>query len=71
MDDAFIRRMHFTVEFPFPEEDSRLRIWRNIFPIETPLDENIDFDPDIHILKADQMNNEVTEVIMFNIFRKV
>ncbi len=44
LDEAFVRRMHFTVDFPFPDEDSRLRIWQNIFPDETPLDRNIDFD---------------------------
>jgi SpoVK/Ycf46/Vps4 family AAA+-type ATPase len=43
MDEAFVRRMHFTVEFPFPEENYRLRIWRNIFPKETPLNKKIDF----------------------------
>jgi len=44
MDEAFVRRMHFTVEFPFPEENYRLRIWQNIFPVETPQGENIDFN---------------------------
>jgi SpoVK/Ycf46/Vps4 family AAA+-type ATPase len=44
MDEAFVRRMHFTVEFPFPEEESRLKIWQHIFPPETPLAEDIDFD---------------------------
>ena len=44
MDDAFVRRMHFTVEFPFPEENYRLSIWKNIFPDETPQGKNIDFD---------------------------
>ena len=24
-------------------------------------DENIDFDPEVHILKAEQMNNEIIE----------
>ena len=43
MDEAFVRRMHFTVEFPFPEENYRLQIWRNIFPGEAPLDQKIDF----------------------------
>ncbi|NIM14307.1 MAG: AAA family ATPase [Candidatus Aminicenantes bacterium] len=44
MDEAFVRRMHFTVEFPFPEETSRRQIWKNIFPSETPLGKNIDFN---------------------------
>ena len=32
MDDAFVRRMHFTVEFPFPSSSSRRRIWERIWP---------------------------------------
>ncbi|MBN2444774.1 MAG: ATP-binding protein [Spirochaetales bacterium] len=43
IDDAFERRLHFAIQFPFPNEDSRLRIWKGIFPPETPLDDNIDF----------------------------
>lgn len=43
MDEAFVRRMHFTVEFPFPEEMYRLQIWQHIFPKETPLEETVDF----------------------------
>jgi SpoVK/Ycf46/Vps4 family AAA+-type ATPase len=32
MDDAFVRRMHFTVEFPFPGERERHRIWSRTWP---------------------------------------
>jgi SpoVK/Ycf46/Vps4 family AAA+-type ATPase len=44
LDDAFARRMHFTVEFPFPEEEHRRRIWEITFPPETPRAADIDFD---------------------------
>ncbi len=43
LDEAFLRRMHFIVEFPFPEAEQREMIWRNIFPAETPLADDIDF----------------------------
>jgi SpoVK/Ycf46/Vps4 family AAA+-type ATPase len=43
MDEAFVRRMHFTVEFPYPEPDARRRIWEIAFPAEAPLSPNIDF----------------------------
>ncbi len=36
MDDAFVRRMHFTIEFPFPSAQDRLRIWQRIWPQQTP-----------------------------------
>lgn len=44
MDEAFTRRLQFIVEFPFPDEASRLRIWRGMFPSQAPRDESIDFD---------------------------
>jgi hypothetical protein len=43
MDDAFTRRMRFIVEFPFPEDEDRLRIWRSVWPTEVPLAPDIDF----------------------------
>jgi SpoVK/Ycf46/Vps4 family AAA+-type ATPase len=42
MDDAFIRRLHFTVEFPFPSEEDRLRIWENVWPETAPRDPGLD-----------------------------
>jgi hypothetical protein len=44
MDESFIRRLAITVLFPFPEEADRNRIWRGIWPAETPLSKDIDFD---------------------------
>jgi len=41
VDEAFARRMHFSVEFPFPEEPDRYQIWQRIFPPEAPLDEDV------------------------------
>jgi SpoVK/Ycf46/Vps4 family AAA+-type ATPase len=37
IDSAFQRRLRFIVPFPFPDERDRERIWRRIFPAETPL----------------------------------
>jgi len=37
IDEAFTRRIRFIIEFPFPDEASRLRIWQGIFPKKTPL----------------------------------
>lgn len=44
IDDAFFRRMHFAVEFPFPEAAYRYRIWQQHVPPEAPLDGDIDFN---------------------------
>lgn len=44
MDGAFLRRLHFTIKFPFPDEGSREMIWRNIFPSQTPVGGGVDFN---------------------------
>lgn len=41
LDDAFIRRLHGAIEFPMPEEQDRLEIWRRTFPREAPLGPDI------------------------------
>lgn len=42
LDKAFVRRLRFIVDFPFPAIEERTEIWRRIFPSETPVDENLD-----------------------------
>jgi SpoVK/Ycf46/Vps4 family AAA+-type ATPase len=42
MDDAFARRIRFVVEFPFPNEASRERIWQTHFPAEAPVSLDVD-----------------------------
>ncbi len=41
LDTAFLRRIRFLVQFPFPDAAQRAEIWRRIFPRETPT-ENLD-----------------------------
>jgi SpoVK/Ycf46/Vps4 family AAA+-type ATPase len=36
IDEAFLRRMHFAIEFTSPGEDLREQIWTNIFPKKFP-----------------------------------
>lgn len=43
LDEAFARRMHHTIEFPFPDALYRERIWRGMFPPQAPLAEGVDF----------------------------
>jgi hypothetical protein len=42
LDVAFTRRLNFIVEFPFPDEGSRLRIWQKIWPAEAPRSKDLD-----------------------------
>jgi len=44
LDDAFLRRLQFTVLFPFPEREERLEIWRRVFPSEAPLAADADLE---------------------------
>jgi SpoVK/Ycf46/Vps4 family AAA+-type ATPase len=44
IDEAFERRFHFIINFPLPNKEQRLLIWKNIFPKAAPLDGEIDFD---------------------------
>jgi SpoVK/Ycf46/Vps4 family AAA+-type ATPase len=41
MDDAFIRRLQFSINFPSPNERDRLRIWKRVFPDTSPLDSQL------------------------------
>ncbi len=43
LDHAFLRRLRFTVDFPFPGVTERAAIWRGIFPRQTPV-EGLDFN---------------------------
>jgi len=36
LDEAFLRRIRFVVQFPFPDAALRAEIWRRIFPAATP-----------------------------------
>jgi hypothetical protein len=37
LDPAFLRRLRFVIEFPFPDEAQRRAIWQRVFPPATPL----------------------------------
>lgn len=43
IDEAFMRRIRYLVEFPFPNEEIRRQIWESSFAQEVPL-EDVDFE---------------------------
>ncbi len=43
LDQAFTRRLQFLIDFPFPDENDRQRIWQALFPASVPHDLAIDF----------------------------
>ncbi len=42
LDDAFTRRLQFIVNFPFPDQEYRLRIWQVLMPPDLPLADDLD-----------------------------
>ena len=42
MDDAFLRRLDFVIDFPFPEAEDRERIWRLLLPEAAPIAKDVD-----------------------------
>ncbi|MEZ5351550.1 MAG: AAA family ATPase [Bryobacteraceae bacterium] len=44
LDAAFTRRLTFIVEFPFPDENSRRRIWQGIWPRKVPRSGDMDLE---------------------------
>ena len=42
LDNAFVRRLRFIVNFQFPNPSERQKIWQKVFPKEVPI-ENLDF----------------------------
>ena len=43
LDEAFTRRIQFIIDFPFPDEEERARIWQVLFPAGVPRTDDIDF----------------------------
>lgn len=44
LDDAFLRRLDFAVDFPAPDVEERKRIWVSSFPPAAPLGADADFE---------------------------
>lgn len=44
IDEAFLRRLTYVVEFPFPEAAERRRIWTVCVPSEMPVEKTIDWE---------------------------
>jgi SpoVK/Ycf46/Vps4 family AAA+-type ATPase len=43
LDEAFLRRLRFVIDFPLPEEAQRKKIWQQVIPPSAKADE-LDFD---------------------------
>ena len=43
LDPAFVRRLRFIVDFPYPGPEERKNMWQKVFPPETKVEE-LDYD---------------------------
>jgi hypothetical protein len=43
LDEAFVRRLAFTIHFPFPEERERQSLWKKVWPVDTAIAPGVDF----------------------------
>lgn len=43
LDKAFVRRLRFIVDFPFPGTEERAAIWQKVFPPDMPIDPSLDY----------------------------
>jgi hypothetical protein len=61
LDSAFMRRIRFVVNFPFPSKRSRARIWKRVFPSSTPTD-----SLDVELLSRMRITGEQIHNIALN-----
>lgn len=60
IDEAYLRRLHYHVSFPFPDERQRLRIWQRMFPDQAPKSEiDLAFLANRFALSAGHLKNVV------------
>ena len=43
LDQAFTRRLAFSIHFPFPDKAARMQIWQGAWPHDFPLSQEVDF----------------------------
>jgi SpoVK/Ycf46/Vps4 family AAA+-type ATPase len=65
IDDAFLRRIHALVEFPIPDAQLRLRIWRGLFPdgVVRPADEELASLAERFNLSGGRIRNVVVDAV--------
>jgi SpoVK/Ycf46/Vps4 family AAA+-type ATPase len=44
IDEAFLRRLDFAIDFPFPDAADRVHIWRRLLPDGAPVGADVDVD---------------------------
>ncbi len=60
LDSAFLRRLRFVIDFPFPTASLRRRLWERVFPGATPLD-GLDLD---HLSKLHLAGGSIANIAL-------
>jgi AAA+ superfamily predicted ATPase len=65
IDQAFLRRIHALVEFPLPDAQLRLRIWKGLFPtgVVRPSEEQLESLADRFNLSGGRIRNIVVDAV--------
>jgi SpoVK/Ycf46/Vps4 family AAA+-type ATPase len=67
LDEAFLRRFHFILEFPMPKAAERRRIWEGMLPAEAERDPSLDLDAiarDYEVSGGEIRNSVLTAAFM-------
>jgi SpoVK/Ycf46/Vps4 family AAA+-type ATPase len=59
LDKAFVRRLRFIVDFPFPAIEQRADIWKSVFPAQMPIDGTLDYQ---HLAKLSLTGGNIHNV---------
>ncbi|MCR5777193.1 MAG: ATP-binding protein [Lachnospiraceae bacterium] len=65
IDEAFMRRMRFVVNFPIPDKAIRAEIWRSSFPEATPTE---DLDIDYIADKCELAGGHIKNIVIKSVF---
>ncbi len=67
LDDAFVRRLRYKVEFPAPEPEERALLWERLIPPEVEQADDIDFDELAHTfeLTGGHIRNAVVRAVLY------
>jgi len=61
LDKAFVRRLRFIVDFPFPGVAERKEIWQKVFTANTPVDNSVDYS---HLAKFNLTGGNIHNVAL-------
>ncbi len=67
LDEAFLRRLRFIIQFPFPDQKLRKEIWQKVFPKKTPLE-------NLNIQKLSRLNvsgGNIRNIALYSAFLAV